>query len=85
VIVKLADASMWPVDGPHSDYAGNHEWRLAVRNLDPVEPGTQVFIEGGRAEFEMMPPIEPGTSSIRVSSSGVSSQTKIEFVPELRP
>jgi len=85
VIVKLADASDVPVTVriPITLETTNGVW--LVRDLDPVEPGTQVFIEGGRAEFEMMPPIEPGTSMIRVSSSGVSSQTKIEFVPELRP
>src|SRR6266567_1131247 len=85
VVVKLADASDVPVTVriPITLETTNGVW--LVKDLDPVEPGTQVFIEGGRAEFEMVPPIEPGSSMIRVSSSGVTSQTRIEFVPELRP
>jgi len=85
VIVRLADASDVPVTVriPITLETTNGVW--LVKDLDPIEPGTQVFIEGGRAEYELMPPIEPGTSVIRVSSGGVSSQSKIEFVPELRP
>jgi hypothetical protein len=85
VTVRLTDASDVPVTvrTPVTLETTNGIW--LVRDLNPKEPGTQVFIEGGHAEFELMPPLEPGTSMIRVSSGGVSYESKIEFVPELRP
>lgn len=85
VTVRLTDASDVPVTvrTPITLETTNGTW--LVKDLNPKEPGTQVFIEGGHAEFDLMPPIEPGASMIRVSSGGVSSESKIEFVPELRP
>jgi uncharacterized repeat protein (TIGR01451 family) len=85
VMVRLTDASDVPVTvrTPLTLEATNGTW--LVKDLDPKEPGTQVFIEGARAEYTLMPPIEPGSSTLRVSSGGVSSEAKIEFVPELRP
>ena len=85
VTVRLTDASDVPVTvrTPITLEATNGTW--LVKDLNPKEPGTQVFIEGGHAEFELLPPIEPGSSLVRVSSGRVNTETKIEFVPELRP
>ena len=85
VIVRLTDASDVPVTvrTPITLETTNGVW--LVKDLDPKEPGTQVFIEGGYAEFELMPPLEAGSSMVRASSGGVNSEKKIEFVPELRP
>ncbi|HET6840590.1 MAG TPA: hypothetical protein VFK06_02740 [Candidatus Angelobacter sp.] len=85
VVVQLTDSNDVPVTvrTPVTLESTNGVWQ--VKDLDPKEPGTQVFIEGARAEYLLMPPAEPGSSLIRVSSGGVSAQTKIEFVPELRP
>jgi uncharacterized repeat protein (TIGR01451 family) len=85
IAISLTDASNVPVTvrTQITLEATNGTWM--VKDLNPKEPGTQVFIEGGRAEFELMPPIQPGPSIVRVSSGGVSTESKIEFVPELRP
>ncbi|HWX55764.1 MAG TPA: hypothetical protein VN176_14345 [Verrucomicrobiae bacterium] len=85
VTVRLTDTNDVPVTvrTPITLEATNGVW--LVKDLDPKEPGTQVFIEGAHAEFELMPPMEPGSSMLRVSSGGVSSEARIEFVPELRP
>jgi uncharacterized repeat protein (TIGR01451 family) len=85
VTVRLTDANDVPVTvrTPITLETTNGVW--LVKDLNPKEPGTQVFIEGGHAEFDLMPPIEPGDSMVRVSSGGVSSESKIVFVPELRP
>jgi len=85
ITVQLTDSSDVPVTvrTPITLEATNGIWM--VKDLNPREPGTQVFIEGGHAEYELMPPMEPGGSMIRVSSGGVSFERKIEFVPELRP
>src|SRR5205823_369195 len=85
VVVRLTDANNVPVTvrTPVTLEATNGTW--LVRDLNPKEPGTQVFIEGGHAEFELLPPMEPGSSMVRASSGGVNSETKLEYVPELRP
>src|SRR5258708_7034249 len=83
--VRLTDASGVPVTvrTPITLEAAKGTWQ--VKDLNPYEPGTQVFIEGGKAEFDLMPPTEPGEALLKVSSGGVTSEAKIEFVPELRP
>src|SRR6185437_16387613 len=64
VVVKLADAHGVPVATrtPVTLDASRGKWM--VEDLDPQEPGTQVFVEGGRGEFAIMPPIEPGESQV---------------------
>lgn len=59
------------------------KWLAA--DLNPQEPGVQVFIEGGRAEFELASPVEPGESHIRISSGAMEADTVLSFLPELRP
>ncbi len=85
VTVRLTDASNVPVTvrTPITLESTNGLW--LVKDLDPKEPGAQVFIEGGHAEFDLMPPLGPGSGMLRVSSGGVRAEEKIEFVPELRP
>ena len=84
-LVRLTDSANVPVTvrTPLTLEATAGIWM--VRDLNAKEPGTQVFIEGGKAEFQLMPPIQAGPSTVRVSSGGVSAESKIEFVPELRP
>ncbi|HJX83258.1 MAG TPA: hypothetical protein VJ723_02810, partial [Candidatus Angelobacter sp.] len=84
VIVRLTDASDVPVTVRTPITLETTNGVFLVKDLDPKEPGIQVFIEGGKAEYELMPPSQPGPSMLRVSSGGVSSESKIEFVPELR-
>jgi len=85
VNVRLTDSSNVPVTVRTALTLESTNGTWMVKDLNPKEPGTQVFIEGGQAEFELMPPIQPGESILRVSSGGVNSEVKIEFVPELRP
>ena len=58
-------------------------WRL--RDLNPDEPGVQIFVEGGRAELLIEAPREPGDVALRASAGSISTQASISFVPELRP
>ena len=84
-VVRLTDSADVPVTvrTPLTLEATNGTW--LVKDLNPKEPGTQVFIEGGAAEFMLMPPNQAGPGTVRVTSGGVSAESKIEFVPELRP
>ena len=56
-----------------------------VRDLNPDEPGVQTFIEGGRAQLELLPPSEPGTALLRASSGAIVAQRELTFAPDLRP
>jgi large repetitive protein len=56
-----------------------------VRDLNPEEPGVQIFVEGGRAELTLMPPSEPGQALLRASSGSVQGDVAVTFVPDLRP
>ncbi len=56
-----------------------------ARDLNPEEPGVQIFVEGGRAELLLMPPSEPGQALLRASSGSVQGEVAVSFVPDLRP
>ncbi|MCI0746567.1 MAG: hypothetical protein L0Y58_14295, partial [Verrucomicrobia subdivision 3 bacterium] len=83
--IELRDAQGVPVSSrtPLTLEAGLGEWQ--VQDLDPAEPGTQVFIEGGRAEYQLMAPAEPGDCQVRVSSGVLKSEAVFPFLPDLRP
>jgi len=59
------------------------EWQTP--DLDPKEPGTQVFIEGGVAHFKLLPPSLAGRSLLKVSGGKVRAEASITFMPNLRP
>ena len=47
--------------------------------------GMQTMIEGGKAEFELIPPDQPGEGRIAIVSGELSEHTSIVFLPDLRP
>jgi uncharacterized repeat protein (TIGR01451 family) len=59
------------------------EWQ--VKDLDPNEPGIQVFIENGSAEFTLIPAMEPGQATIRATTGALKSEAQLDMLPELRP
>ena len=83
--VTLTDAKGVPVTArtPLTLEASNGKWD--VKDLDPNTPGTQVFIEGGKATFDIIPPLDPGNCVIRVSSGNIGAQDTMPFLPDLRP
>jgi large repetitive protein len=85
IIVKLADANGVPVTvrTPLTLEASLGRWQ--VDDLDKIEPGVQVFIEGGQAEFILLAPQNPGESMVRVSSGVLFKETRVDFLPDLRP
>jgi hypothetical protein len=54
-------------------------------DVNPRDPGVQVFIEGGHAEFELASSVEPGESHIRISSGAMQADAVVSFLPDLRP
>lgn len=85
IAVELVDDKGVPVTArtPLTLEANIGTWE--VPDLNKTEGGTQVFIEGGRAEYVLMPPIEPGDCEIRVSSGVLRGRVIVTFLPELRP
>lgn len=58
--------------------------RWDVVDVNPVEPGIQVFVEGGVGEFVILPPAEPGQALISVESGRVKHIAPLDFLPDLR-
>ena len=84
ITVLLEDAHGVPVSArtPITLEAGVGKWQ--VKDLDQAERGTQVFIESGKGEFQLLAPIEPGDSRIVASSGVISGTETLSFLPELR-
>ena len=85
ITVRLEDVNGVPVTTrtPITLETSLGEWK--VTDLDKAEPGVQVFIEGGHAEFQLAPPIEPGDATIHASSGTIKAEAVLPFLPDLRP
>ncbi|BCM90977.1 hypothetical protein IAD21_02840 [Abditibacteriota bacterium] len=85
VTVRLSDAKGATVSNRTAVTleASIGQWQIA--DLNPTEPGVQVFIEGGKAEFSLLAPAQPANCDIRISSGALQSTAGFAFVPELRP
>ena len=59
--------------------------RWNVRDLNQTQPGTQVFIEGGQGNFEIIAPFEPGQAVVKVAAGIIEADAQLSFVPYLRP
>lgn len=54
-------------------------------DLDPREPGLQVFAEQGRAQALLVAPGEPGDALVRAASGVLETERRVRFLPYLRP
>ena len=85
--VKLTDADGLPIMARSQITLLNTslgQWQTL--DLDIRQPGTQVFVEGGEAQFLLLPPAQPGKAEISASSGTVKSAVMpVEFLPNLRP
>ncbi|HXN14891.1 MAG TPA: SdrD B-like domain-containing protein, partial [Usitatibacter sp.] len=84
IVVTLSDRRGVPVTvrTPVTLEASRGRWQ--AEDLDPAEPGVQVFVEHGRGQFALLPPLEPGESQISVRSGAIKAQARLDFLPELR-
>ncbi len=91
--VRLTDAAGLPVTARTPVTLEATVGHLLAIDLDPVEPGTQVFVEGGRAVFELAAPAEPASGWLRASAGSaagslagsITGQVNVHFLPDLRP
>ena len=54
------------------------------RDQDPRTPGTQVRVENGVAEFNLLAPFEPQDVRLRVTAGDEEAIGTVSFVPEMR-
>lgn len=85
VTVQLKDAHGVAVSARTPLTLSTDLGRWQTEDLDPERPGVQVFLEGGRGEYALLPPSEPGTANIQVASGVLSRTVQLPFLPELRP
>lgn len=85
VKVSLEDADGVPVveRTPVTLDASSGLWD--VSDLDAREPGQQVFIEGGSAEFSLRAPTVAGEARLLAASGLLQAKGALRFVPDLRP
>ncbi|MDQ7989684.1 MAG: SdrD B-like domain-containing protein [Candidatus Dactylopiibacterium sp.] len=84
VVVRLEDGQGTPVLArtPLTLETSQGEWQVA--DLNPLEPGVQVFVEGGRGEFVLRSPQAPGDAQIRATAGMRSKDAVVSFLPPLR-
>lgn len=58
-------------------------WETEDLNRD--EPGTQIFVEGGRAQVVLRAPAESGRVQIEAHAGDQRVRLELNFLPELRP
>ena len=85
VLVELVDNKGVPVTARTALTLESSLGKWIAPDLNPREPGVQVFIEGGHAEFLLASPVEPGDSRVRISSGALQTNAIVSFFPELRP
>lgn len=85
VRIEIVDENGLPVDSrvPVTLDVSMGTWN--VEDIDQREPGTQVIVQNGVAEFELVSTIEPTSSLVRANVGVINAEAKVEFVPDLRP
>lgn len=85
VKIRLTDAADVPVTTRTALTLEASAGRWLENDLNPSEPGHQVFIEGGSGEFNLLPPGTPGDARIRVSTGIFVKEVRLALLPDLRP
>lgn len=85
VSVQPVDADGLPVTTRLPVTLDTSEGAWQANDLNPSEPGTQVFVEGGSSEFALLPPAHPGTALLTAKSGTIDGDAKLTFSPDLRP
>jgi len=85
VKVRLVDAAGVPVTARTQLTLESDRGRWLEEDLNPAEPGTQAFMDGGVAEFHLLPPGEPGDARIRVTAGDLVKEVRLALLPEMRP
>jgi len=84
VRVALADVDGVKVNArtPITLEASAGEWQ--VEDLDPLEPGVQVFVENGVGSYPLLSPQQPQNVIVRARTGLSVTEAELRFAPEMR-
>ena len=85
VVVRLTDSAGVPVTARTAVTLDADRGSFADADLNPLEPGTQVFIEGGVGRIPFTPPAEPGAVRVRATSGLLVRENLLALLPHLQP
>jgi uncharacterized repeat protein (TIGR01451 family) len=85
VTVRVEDRSGVPVTARTPITLDTSDGVVRGDDLDPVEPGLQVFAEDGEAQAALVAPGEPGDVLVRAVSGVLEAERHVRFLPYLRP
>lgn len=85
VKIRLTDAKGVPVTSRTYLTLDAVQGVWQTKDLDSKEPGVQVVMENGLAEFDLLPPTHPGQENLRVMSGILKAEHNVAYLPELRP
>ncbi len=83
--VQITDAAGVPVTARTPITLEISHGRFNVDDNDRNELGIQTFIVDGKAEFSILPPLDPVQAKIKISSGLLQAEHAIYFLPDLRP
>ncbi len=83
--LAVADSSGVPVGARTLVTLESTLGRVSAEDLDPARPGVQVAVEGGSAQFTLLPPASPGRATVTAATGAFRTATGVEFLPEMRP
>ncbi len=94
ITVRLKNKSGLPMDGIVSvEVSGGRlqlpdartdELSVGRRDLDRVTPGTQIKVQGGVAEFNLLAPDAAQDVRVRVTAGEVTAEGVVSFLPDVR-
>ncbi|CAN5423382.1 hypothetical protein BH10PSE16_BH10PSE16_26650 [soil metagenome] len=85
ITVRLRDAQDLPVAARTQITLQSSLGQWQTPDLDPHQPGIQVFIERGEGRFLLLSPAQPGHAELSAASGKINTVAKVEFLPNLRP
>ena len=84
-VVKVVDQHGTPVASRTPLTLNSTIGRIQLKDLNPEQPGIQVFVEGGSLVVPIQSPTEPGQGALEVESGSYHNTQQIRFLPDLRP
>ncbi len=85
LVVRLTDNAGVPVTARTAITLEADRGNFADIDLNPLEPGAQVFIEGGVGRIPFTPPAEPGPVRLRATTGTIVREDTITLLPHLQP
>ncbi|MFM6986957.1 MAG: hypothetical protein ACKOXQ_10085, partial [Hydrogenophaga sp.] len=83
--LTLTDAAGVPVTARTAVTLQAQGAQWVTEDLNPAEPGVQIFVENGQAELRLQPPAQQGVVNVNVSAGPLEHRQALTFLPALTP